>query len=96
MTITQKQFDDHIQTHWNEHFFKALVEHIRISMKLNEKDNQEEYRNELKQLIWEAVSDGVKNFLDESYEDFSEKLGNEIASSLEFSFSIERKKNKRK
>lgn len=63
--ITKEQFNDYMEENWNEHFHGALLQCVREQL-FPEKDPEKlkDYREELKQLIWEAVSDGVKTYLD--------------------------------
>ncbi len=81
--ITKEQFNEYLNENWNEHFHKALVECVKESLfPVIEAERLKEYRKELKQLIWEAVSDGVKTYLDAHDEEtidiiakgFSERL----------------------
>ena len=80
-----------METNWNAHFCEALVEHIRLSMNFEDKDHKEDYRQELKQLIWEAVSHGTKDFLEEYYNDLIKVMAKELIGVLQFSFDTKYK-----
>ena len=64
MKITQKQFEEYMDKNWDQHFYMALVEAIKENLFPNAEASKE-YREELKQLIWEAVSHGVKSYLED-------------------------------
>jgi hypothetical protein len=64
MTITKEQFNEYLNENWNEHFYKALVECVKNELFCHKNDeDKKDYRDELKQLIYSAVSDGVKDYL---------------------------------
>lgn len=70
-TITKEQVKEYINKNFGVFFVDALAKYVKdviFPQPDNESDEEhqtalEEYREELKQLIWEAVSNGVLEYL---------------------------------
>jgi len=80
--ITKQEVQEYIQENFDTFFVDALAKYILNAMSPDPEDrlSPEEYREDLKQLIWEGIAHGVKEYLDEyehSYQ-FMEKLASEM------------------
>jgi hypothetical protein len=65
MKISEEQIEKYIDDNWNQYFYKAFVQCVSESLfDKNDIEAKKEYRNELKQSIWEAVAQGVRDYLE--------------------------------
>ena len=65
-TLTSEQIEKYLNKNWNACFISAMAKSIRdIICRDCKEEDIEEYREELKQLLWEAVGQGVKDYLNE-------------------------------
>ena len=66
--ITKEDVQDYISLNFDSFFVDALAKYVKDVIFPN-KDNSEEeikdYRDEIKQLIWEGISHGTKEYLEE-------------------------------
>lgn len=65
MVISKEQFEEYIKDNWSNHFFKALVEVIRQELFYEDVIEKRNYAEEVKGWIYEAITDGVKEYLNE-------------------------------
>ena|SRR5947207_15192036 len=87
--ITKEQFNNYINENWNEHFYLALAECLRKEMFSNaSKEDREEYKNEIKRLVKDGISDGVKYFLDENFDKYSECLAIDLAKKIKINMNV--------
>lgn len=89
--MEKEEVEAYINDNWNSHFFKALTEHLKETMLERDKDQKEDYRQEIKQLIWEGISDGVKCYLDENQKDLIDKIAEKFGDSFEINVNINKK-----
>ncbi len=88
--ITKEQFNQYLDENWNEHFFKALVQCVKDEL-FSEEDrvSKEEYRNELKQMVWEACKEGIKEYLDLNFKSLTEDISDQVGRGIVENFNID-------
>lgn len=89
MEITKEEVDKFIDENWNQCFYKALADHLKNTLLDN--NEKKDYREEIKQLIWEGVSNGIKDFLSENYDCLIKQVAREMNNLIEINIDFKRK-----
>ena len=90
MEITKEQMQEYIQKNFDTFFVEGLAKYVKDVMLADlSKESIEEYREELKHLIWEAISHGVKSYLEEYNGEAVKIIASELVDSFRYKrFSI--------
>ncbi len=82
--ITKQQVQDYISENFDSFFVDALAKYIRdvIFPEPKNEEDVEEYREELKQLVWDGISNGFSKYLSSDYHEGGKELSSAIAQAL--------------
>lgn len=84
MEITEEQIKKYINKNWNNCFVLGMAKFVRDAMFSKQTDeDMEDYRQELKDLIFEAISDGVKTYLEQHDAEAMGIIGSSLSNALE-------------